>query len=161
MARRGRNPVARRRPDGRYDLVLNEHARGAVRGLIVELGELVTSTPDDPDLKRLQPPAYLDDPDRDAAYQLLAGDELRSSRTAGFEAVLRTLDQDVVEAEDLWAWLRSLNALRLATAGRLKIEDETDHQRGPIPIDHPDAGLWAIYELATDLQYEIMRALRP
>jgi hypothetical protein len=159
MVRRGRNPVARRRPDGRYDLVLDEEARAAVRGLMVELGELVTSTPDDPELRRLHPPAYLDDPERDAAYQLLAGDELRTSRTDGFATVLRNLDQDVVEAEDLWAWLRSLNALRLATAGRLKIEVEADLQREPISIDDPDAGLWAILSLATELQDAIMLAL--
>ncbi len=152
-----RNRVVRRRSDGRFDLVLEPQMRESIGALLGELDELVETGPDDPGLRRLTPPAYLDDPDKDAEYQLLAGDELRSSRRAAIVASREALTRDDVSEEELWSWLQSLNALRLVVGTRLDI-DEDDHQIPDDP-DHPDAGLWAIYQLSTWLQYSIIQAL--
>lgn len=154
-----RNQVVRRRADGGYDLVLDPVLRDTMRALLDELHDLIAAGPDDPGLRRLRPPAYADDPDRDAEYQLLAGDELRSSRQAAIVAVQRSLGADELSDGDLWAWLQSLNALRLVVGTRLGIDDEeaAEAEVGP---DDPAAALWSIYQFSTWVQHEVVRALR-
>ncbi|MCU1498255.1 MAG: hypothetical protein JWM47_2208 [Acidimicrobiales bacterium] len=153
-----KNPVVRRRPDGRYDLVLEPALREAMASLLGELDELVAGDPGDPSLRRLAPPAYLEDPDKDAEYQLLAGDELRTARHEAIEAVQASLAQEQLSEAELWAWLQSLNALRLVVGTRLGIEDDDhDHRVGP---DDPAAGLWSIYDFGTWLQHAVIDALQ-
>jgi len=149
--------VVRRRRDGRYDLVLEPRLRDAVRNLLTELDELLADDPDDADLRRLNPPAYLDDPERDAAYRLLAGEELRTSRHATIDAVLGTLDQERLTEDELWSWLQAVNALRLVVGTRLDISED-DHQI-VVADDDPQAPLWSVYQFGTWLQYQILRAL--
>lgn len=161
MARFGsrRNQVVRRRGDGRFDLVLEPRLREVIGDLLGELDELVAAGPDDDGLRRLSPPAYLDDPDKDAEYQLLAGDELRTSRQAAIAAVRSSLAADQLGEDELWAWLQSLNALRLVVGTRLGIDDD-EAPEPDIGPDHPAAGLWSIYHFATWLQHEVIRALQ-
>jgi hypothetical protein len=153
-----RNQVCRRRSDGTFDLVLEAHLREVIGSLLGELDELVEAGPGDPSMRRLSPPAYLDDPDKDAEYQLLAGDELRTARRAAIDAVRESLAKDHLTEDELWAWLQSLNALRLVVGTRLGIDDE-DHHHDQVDPDDPDAVLWSIYDFSTFLQYEIVRAL--
>ncbi len=157
MAGLSRNPVVRRRRDGRYELVLDPDLRRVVRDLLGELDSLLAADPTNADLTRLRPPAYLEDPDRDAEYQLLAGEELRASRHAAIDTVVLSLDQERLSEDELWSWLQALNALRLVVGTRLDISED-DHELEVAP-DHPDAGLWEIYRFTTWLQYQVLRAL--
>jgi len=152
-----KNQVVRPRGDGRFDLVLEAGLRDAIGSLLGELDELVEAGPDDPSLRRLTPPAYLDDADKDAEYQLLAGDELRTSRRATIDAVRSSLGEELLSEDELWAWLQALNALRLVVGTRLGIEDdEHDHR---VDADDPAAPLWSIYDFATWLQHSVIQAL--
>ncbi len=153
-----RNPVVRRRADGRYDVVLAEPLREVVDGLLGELDDLLDGGPDDPALRRLSPPAYLDDDDREVEYQLLAGDELRSSRRAAVDAMRTSLGEGVVGEDELWQWLQTLNALRLVVGTRLGIDDD-DGERLEVGPDDPLAPLWQVYELGTWLQHAVVDAL--
>lgn len=152
-----RYPVIRPRADGRFDLVLHEAHRAAIASLLGELDELIGTDPGDPDLRRLSPPAYLEDPERDAAYQLLAGEELRTARHATIEAVLASMDRSVLDEDQVWAWLRALNALRVVVGTKLDITDEDDEPE--VAADHPDAALWAIYDFTGEVQHAILVAL--
>ena len=155
-----RNQVARRRSDGRFDLVLEDRLRDVARHLLEELEQLVEGSPDDPSLRRLNPPAYLDDPDNEAAYQILAGDELRSSRRAAIATVRESLDREVLTEDELWTWMQALNSLRLVVGTRLGIEDDDDaRQPRTVDEDDPDAPMWAVYEFATYVQYDVIKAL--
>ncbi len=155
-----RNQVVRRRPDGRYELVLDPRLRETVGALLSELDQLVEAGPDDDGgLRRLNPPAYLDDADKDAEYQLLAGDELRTSRRDAIAAVRSSLEADGLDEAGLWAWLQSLNALRLVVGTRLGIDDDEGSDVEVDP-DDPAAGLWSIYHFATWVQHEVVRALQ-
>lgn len=153
-----RNQVVRRRSDGRYDLVLDPHLREAMGSLLGELDELVETGTDDPGLRRLSPPAYLDDPEKDIEYQLLAGDELRSSRRAAIQTVRASLGAETLTEAELWAWIQSLNALRLVVGTRLGI-DEDDHSIDVDP-DDPEAPLWSIYHFGTWVQHSVIAALQ-
>lgn len=152
-----RNQVVRRRSDGRFDLVLPPPLREVLAGLLGELAELLDAGPDDPALRRLNPPAYLDDEDRELEYRLLAGEELRSSRRAAVEAVETSLGRDVVDEDELWQWLQTLNALRLVVGTRLDVDD--DGERPTVDDDDPEAPLWHVYDLTTWLQHSVVDAL--
>jgi hypothetical protein len=154
-----RNQVVRRRGDGRFDLVLDPEVRATVGALLGELDALLTDDPDDPGLRRLNPPAYLEDAEKDAEYQLLAGDELRTSRREAITAVRASLEQDELGEDDLWGWLQALNALRLVVGTRLDITDD-DHGEDDVAPDDPTAPLWAIYHFSTWLQHEVIRGLQ-
>lgn len=150
-------PVVRPRPDGRFDLVLPEAHRTTISALLGELDQLIEADPSDPDLRRLSPPAYLDDPERDAAYQLLAGDELRTARRAAIDAVRSSMDRSVLDEDQVWAWLRALNGLRVVVGTKLDITDEEyDPDLDP---DDPEAPLWAIYHFTGVLEHAIIAAL--
>lgn len=153
-----RNPVVRRRGDGRFDVVLDEPLRDVVDGLLGELDDLLDGGPDDPALRRLSPPAYLDDDEREVEYRLLAGDELRSSRRAAVAAMRTSLGAGVVDEDELWQWLQTLNALRLVVGTRIGIDD--DVERGDdVDVDDPLAMLWQVYDLSTWLQHAVVDAL--
>lgn len=123
--RRRPNPVLRPAGGGRFELVLDRPERDSLVRLLDELAEVIAD-PDDPRQRRLAPTAYPDDPEREAAYQLLAGDELRTSRLESVAAALEALEADHLTDEQVWAWLRSLNALRLIIGVELGVEDDDD-----------------------------------
>ncbi|MEZ5181295.1 MAG: DUF2017 family protein [Acidimicrobiales bacterium] len=129
--------------------------------MVAELAGDLEADPSADDLRRLRPPAYADDPERDLEYQLLAGEELRQSQRAAIEASAQLLDRTEVGDEDLWALVRTLNAVRLAVGTRLGIEDD-DHRRPRFGFRRsPDEQRnWAIYELATQVQHEATLALQ-
>jgi hypothetical protein len=150
--------VVRRRNDGTYELNLDVALRDVVRDLMGQLDSLLEDTPDDPSMRRLRPPAYPDDPEADAAYQLLAGEELRASHHAAVARVLASVDATVLSEDDLWGWLQALNAVRLVAGTRLDISED-DHASRREPADDTEASLWAVYDLTTALQHEVVMGL--
>ena len=154
------NPVVRKRSGGRYEVVLDPVNRQAMDSLLGELEDLLDGAPDDPSLIRLHPPAYSDDPDRDLAYQILAGDELRTRRRATITSVRASLNRSELSEDDLWGWLQALNALRLVVGTRLGIQDD-HHERPPLSGDDPLVALWAAYEFTRQVPYFVVLALSP
>ncbi|MEU1970596.1 DUF2017 family protein [Microbacterium sp. NPDC019599] len=113
--------------------------------LLAETAEAGEATPDDPAVARLVPDAYADDPDASREFRSLTQRELLDRRSTDAATVLATLHSaadpaladdehtltrmSIVELdpEALYAWLRTLAALRLVLASRLGIQDEDDH----------------------------------
>ncbi len=139
---------------------MDELDRAAFDSLLGQLDDLLEVAPDDPSAARLRPTAYPDDPDREAEYQLLAGEELRTARRAAIASARASLGHDALTEDDLWAWLRALNALRLVLAERLHITAD-GAMVGPEELDpeDPDAVLWAIHDLCEWAQHHIVVAL--
>lgn len=149
----------RRRADGRYDVALDQGLREVLAQVLTELRTVIDDEPDHPSLERLRPPAYADDPDREAAYRLLAGEELRDAQRGAIDAVLASLDRDVLAEDELWSWLRAINGVRLVVGTRLDISDD-DHgpgARGPVAPEEQQ--LWALYDFTTYIQYEVIEGL--
>ena len=132
--------VKRIGPD-RYRVDLPETERELLRGLAPQLRELLTT--DDPSLVRLFPTAYPDDPERDAGYQALVRDELLERRFAALDVLEETIDGGELTGDELSAWMRSLNDLRLVLGTRLDVTEDDDP--GDIDPADPDAPAWAIY----------------
>ena len=146
--------IARRR-DGRFDLRLPDAERALLRELPAQLRSLMFEG--DSSLARLFPPAYPDDPERDAEYHRLMDEDLRARHLAALDVVERTVDASVVDMEELLGWLAALNDLRLVLGTRLDVTEEV-HE---LPEDDPDAGAFAVYSYLGWLQEQVVAALDP
>ena len=132
----------RRRGEGRYQVRLRPNERVLVADLVGQLREQLLASTDDPAVRRLFPPAYPNDAERDAGYQVLTRDELLEHRLSALDVVERTLDGNELDHEDMTAWMGTLNALRLVLGTRLDVdEDLPDLDRAD-----PMAPAYAVYE---------------
>src|ERR687897_800393 len=126
----------RRRGEGRYQVRLRPNERVGQRG------EQLRAPPGAPAVRRLFPPAYPNDAERDAGYQVLTRDELLEHRLSALDVVERTLDGNELDNAEMTAWMGTLNALRLVLGTRLDVdEDLPDLDRAD-----PMAPAYAVYE---------------
>jgi hypothetical protein len=146
----------RRKGPGRYEVKLRPNGQVLVRELTGQLREQLLASTDEPTLRRLFPPAYADDPERDAGYQVLTRDELLEGRLAGLETVERTLERGGdLDEQELTAWMSTLNALRLVLGTRLDVDEELPD----LAPDDPLAPHYAVYEYLGWLLSQIVDAL--
>lgn len=112
---------------------------------------------------RLFPPAY-DDPEREAEYRNLVGDDLVQQRTAALEAFASTLAQGRrrgrgwtvdLDAESAQAWLTAFNDTRLILAQVVGVNHEDDWYVEPDPSQPAELMLWHV----SVLQEELLAAL--
>src|SRR4051794_891421 len=82
----------KRTRSGRFHLRLPPEERDVLRSLPGQLRELLMT--DDPSLRRLFPPAYVDDPEHEEEYRRLMADDLVAGRQAALDIVEETIDAD-------------------------------------------------------------------
>lgn len=143
----------------RYRVSLPGNEQDLLRSLVPQLRDLLTTglSDGDPSLTRLFPTAYAHDPERDAGYQALVRDELLEKRFASLDVVESTIDGGELSGDELSAWMRSLNDLRLVLGTRLDVTEDDDPSH--IDPDAPDAPAWAIYHYLAMLVTFIVDAL--
>jgi hypothetical protein len=132
----------KRRGAGRYQVKLRPSERVLMGDLVVQLREQLLASTDEPSVRRLFPPAYADDPERDAGYQVLTRDELLEHRLAALDTVEGSLDGDELDDTGLSAWMSTLNSLRLVLGTRLDVDEELP----ALADDDPLAPAYAVYE---------------
>lgn len=154
MLRRG--PVWRTR-DGSFRLRLSSAERDVLRALPDQLRELLSGD-DDAALVRLFPPAYLQDPERDAEYRRLMRDELVSRRLEALAVVEATVDAERLDEAQLNAWLRILNDFRLVLGTVLDVREDEDPDARLDP-DDPQSPTMALYWFLSYLLENAVEAL--
>jgi Domain of unknown function (DUF2017) len=132
----------KRRGAGRYEVKLRPSERVLMGDLVVQLREQLLASTDEPSVRRLFPPAYPDDPERDAGYQVLTRDELLEHRLAALDTVEGSLDGGELDGAGLSAWMSTLNSLRLVLGTRLDVDEELP----ALADDDPLAPAYAVYE---------------
>ena len=145
----------RRRGPGRYQVRLRPSERAVVADLVDQLREQLLASTDDPGVRRLFPPAYPDDAERDAGYQVLARDELLEHRLAALDAVEASLDGSDLDDGGLTAWMTTLNSLRLVLGTRLDVDEELPELAPGDPL----ASAFAVYEYLGWLLSQVVDAL--
>jgi hypothetical protein len=145
----------RRTRRGRFQLRLPDQERDLLRTLPRQLADLLDS--DDPSLVRLRPPAYPEDPEADAEYQRLVGDDLMTARRRALETMERTVDARELDAGELADWMGALNDLRLVLGTRLDVTEETRVE--DFPSDDPRAAQFLLYAYLGWLQEQAVEAL--
>ncbi|MDQ3990897.1 MAG: DUF2017 domain-containing protein [Actinomycetota bacterium] len=130
----------RRTSRGDFELRLPDEERALLRGLPDEMRRVLDAS--DPAADRLFPPAYPDDPDRDAEYRRMTRDDLRAGRLSSLEVMEATIDAGRIDEDQLIAWLGALNDLRLVLGTRLGVTEDLDEDRLDDPKDGPAYGLY-------------------
>jgi hypothetical protein len=145
----------RRRGEGEYQIRLRPNERAIMSQLVSQMREQLLASTDDPSVRRLFPPAYANDAERDAGYQVLTRDELLEHRLAALDVVERTLDGSNLDESEMTAWMSTLNAMRLVLGTRLDVDEE------PRELDEndPEAGAYAVYEYLGWVLSQVVDAL--
>jgi hypothetical protein len=138
----------KRTRSGRYHLRLSDKEREVLRTLPDQLRDLLEK--DDPSLRRLFPPAYATDPEREAEYRRLMREDLVERRRATLDTMSRTLDAPDLSEEELADWLGALNDFRLILGTQLDVSEDD-----PL-IDTPEH---ALYYYLTYLEDSIVTAM--
>jgi hypothetical protein len=145
-----RSPIRRQR-GGDYRFTISDDERQLVLDLVRQLRELLTT--DSPALRRLFPPPYGDDDERNAGYAVLAGSELVERRLAALEVIETTIDAETLTEDQLQTWMRSVNDLRLVLGTLLDISDDEQ------PVSGADETMVAVYEYLGQLLELTVQAL--
>jgi Domain of unknown function (DUF2017) len=144
---------------GRFALRITGAERDVLRSLPAQLRQLMTGQDAgaNPDLRRLFPTAYPDDPEKAAEYDAMVRDDLVAQRLAAIDVMERTIDSDRLSEEELLAWLSSINDLRLVLGTRLDVpEDLSELDVSP---DDPRAESLALYAYLSLLEEDAVAAL--
>ena len=116
-------PVVRLK-NGKFKIDLADDHRKLLTQLIEQLRDSLTTTTDGANLRRLFPTAYNNDAKKDAEYQRLMRDELLESRLAAIDVAISVIAQDdEITGEQIDAFSRSINSLRLVLGTTLDIAE--------------------------------------
>ncbi len=153
----------KRARNGGFDLRIPAEERDMLRSVGPSLREVLVDRAtaiepgEDEAVDRLFPAAYPDDEERQAEFRLLAHDQLLESHLGALAVLEETADADHLEEDQLLAWMRALNNIRLVLGVRLGVTEERDEW--PRSFDDPRAPAFAMYQYLTYLQGEIIEAL--
>ncbi|HEV2759534.1 MAG TPA: DUF2017 family protein [Acidimicrobiales bacterium] len=157
-----RRRVKRARGGG-FDLRIPAEERELLRSVGPQLREVLVRDAagaqqgEDSAVARLFPVAYPDDEDRQTEYRLLVHDELLSSHLGALAVLEETADAERLDEDQLLAWMRALNHVRLVLGTRLDVTEEGDER--PLSPSDPRTPAFAVYDYLTYLQGEIIEAL--
>lgn len=140
---------------GHYQLRLPPVERDLLRSLPGQLKAVLDTQ--DPALERLFPPAYREDPEKEAEYRALVRDELREAKLGSLEVMAATIDAERLDEDQMLAWLGSINDLRLVLGTRLGVTEDLDPNA--LPDDDPATPAFALYFYLGWLQEQVVEAL--
>lgn len=148
-------PRIKRSRRGDFELRLPAGERDLLRSLPGQLREALPT--DDPGVGRLFPPAYADDPERDAEYKRLVRDDLMSQHVDALQVMEETVDARRLTEEQMTSWLGALNDLRLVLGTRLNVtEGIYDEAMDP---EDPNTPAYALFFYLGWLEEQVVEAL--
>lgn len=149
----------RRTRRGDFEVRLPEEERALLSALVPQLRQVLhadAGAGSDPQLRRLYPAAYPDDPEQDRDYRGLVADDLLARRLRALETLEATVSSTRLQEAELEAWMGAVNDLRLVLGTRLDVSEESDLEVDP---DHPEAASLAVYGYLGFLLETIVAAL--
>lgn len=140
--------------DGAFRVNLSRIEQRVLQQAFDDLRVMIVN--DDPATRRLTPTAYVDDPALDEEYRKMIGDDLQSSQLAAFDVVEHSIDGSTISRDELEAWMRSVNAVRLVIGTQLDVgEDEP-----LVDKTDPDYPRYVVYHFLSNLLAWIVDALQ-
>ena len=141
--------------NGGYTLRLPPEERELLRSLPSQMRDVMQTN--DPGLRRVFPPAYVDDDEAEDEFRRLMREELLEGKLAAMQVVEETAGAEHLTGEQLESWLGALESLRLYLGTQLDVSEATyDEDLDP---DDPDAPALALYGYLSWLQEEAVAAL--
>lgn len=135
------------REGDQFEIRLPDQFRELLVNLATQLRELLVSGEED-GLERLFPPGYANDEERAEEYRLLTHDELLEKRLAAIEVLEHTATETRVDEDQLTAWMKAINDVRLVLGTRLDVTEDSEE------VDPMDPRAPAL-ELYRDLGYVV------
>jgi Domain of unknown function (DUF2017) len=145
----------RRTRRGDFELRLTKGERDILRSLPGQLRDALPT--DDLGVARLFPPAYGDDPEREADYQQLVHGDLMEEHLEALRVMEETIDAKRLTEEQVTAWLAALNDLRLVLGTRLQVTEESYEQE--LDPEDPSAPARALFFYLGWLEDQVVEAL--
>lgn len=140
---------------GGYRLRLPPDERELLLSLPAQFREVLQT--DDPNLRRIFPPAYTDDDEANDEFQRLMREELLEGKLAALAVVEETAGADHLTGEQLEAWLGALESLRLFLGTQLDVGEEI--YESALDPDDPRGPALALYGYLSWLQEQAVEAL--
>lgn len=122
-----------------YAINLSDDQRELITRLLDQLRQLLGD--EGPAIRRLFPEPYGDDAERNAGYAVLAGAELMDKRLQAIATVQEGIGAETVTETELYAWMRTINDLRLVMGTILDVSED-----GSEPDDEDALDLFNAYE---------------
>lgn len=145
--------------DGTVRVNLSRRARALLRNLPAELSKQIESGDDDGSIYRLFPPGYTNDLEKQVEYDRNLRDDLQSHHLQVLRILQDTSDNDLLNPDQLHAWMKGINQLRLVLGTRLDVSEETDLE--DILKDDPRSQALTLYVFLGELQHQAISALDP
>ena len=119
------------RQAGAYRLALGENDRQVLRELAPQISSLLED-PSHPVVQRLFPPAYSDPAhaEHEEEYRRLMLEDLVQRHRDEFDMLAETADAETLSEEQLLAWSRAVNSIRLVIGTFLDVSED-DEARDP------------------------------
>jgi hypothetical protein len=111
---------------GAYVIDLPDEERDVLLSLGPQLRALLTHGNNDPDLRRLFPAAYPDDPEADAFFRQVTHDDLLSRRLTNLDLMEAALHAETVDEPTLQAVMGAINDIRLVLGTKLDVSEDDD-----------------------------------
>lgn len=144
-----------RSAEGAIELRLPAHERALLREIAAAVRLRLRADDDDPDLRRLFPPAY-EDAEREGEYRDLTRAQLVSGRDRALAVLEATTERASLTPEEADGWLRALNDARLVIGTALDVQEDLDWEAiGP---ENPRAREYAIYGYLSWIQEQLVEA---
>jgi hypothetical protein len=141
------------RHTGQYDLNLANEYRAMLKELVPQF-EALLEEPDHPAVRRVFPPAYSDPAhfEEQEEYRRLMQDDLVSRRRQELELIASTADARSLTEEQLLAWSRALNSIRLVLGTYLDVSEDDQGTA-------PETAEESVYQWLTYLLGEAIEAM--
>ena len=136
---------------------LDDDEREALGAVLDQFRELLMMD-SDPNLGRLKPPAYPDDPEANRHYREMVGDELLRQRLEAVEIVEAGIAGATLDNEAVQCWMQTLNGVRLFLGDRLGIEEDSFPTGSTEEDIDLDKGARMLYEWLGWLLEQLIRA---
>ncbi len=148
-----------------FEIRLPDDERELLASLPGQLVELLdqaardeTLMREDPALARLYPDAYGDEHAEHAEeFRRLMTEDLRERHRAALELLAATASREVIDADELHAWMSAINQLRLVLGTRLGVTE--DENPAEITEDDPRFAGYSLYGYLSYLQEQVVEAL--
>jgi uncharacterized protein DUF2017 len=148
-------PRVKRTRRGDFELRLPDGEREMLRSLPEQLRRALPT--DDVGVGRLFPPAYMDDPEREAEYRRMVREDLMAEHLQALQVMEETIDARRLSEEQLTSWLSALNDLRLVLGTRLNVTEETYQEE--MDPEASDTAAYALFFYLGWLEEQIVEAL--
>ena len=134
-------PPVRRTRDGRFAVSLSAPERELLELLPQQVAGLLDE-PSDPSLQRLFPPAYHKPEDAEHAeeYRRLMQDDLLGHHREALQVLATTARATELSEEEVLAWMRAINSIRLVLGTRLDVSEDDD----PLDATTPEQQIYLL-----------------